>query len=346
MADKRELSLRQEGVDERDLAILRDSSLITPEQSRQLAVATKALPLFKRFGPVTKRHFNVLDTKLAIKDNAPIKDAQDVLARLHEVWEGTRADFHRYREIYHQGRVALAKLNKMRTSLEQIEDPDDREILQAEIDLEQVRLEALETELAEGKDRLEGVMAEATRCSERYEMILHDAGVDQFTEEDFVENEIDYCLKTAWYAAATSFREVDTRDKWGRPQHAPQSREEEAEMRRKAQQLGKIHCILPEELILYFESLGISQRAVESEVAALKSMRYDFDIASQGVRRSFADHFQSWLKNMARKYRSDVEPVVRNDMGRLRRIQQMLDPNPVDQGKDDYGEFDRSSATW
>lgn len=326
MNDQNQLAIRTEGVESRDLVMLQESNLITEEQSKALTVASESLPLIHKFkGPETRqmgRHY----AQLTAGKDSPVQDAIDALRELDEVWDESREDFQKYRRLYFEGRLKLAKLNKMEKKLADVEDEDDHEILQAEIALERVELEALETDLAKGKRHLQNCIDKAIAASNQYKLVCKAAGKESFTEEDFKNEEIDYYVKTAFFYAAQNYRLMENQDSG--MQHLAQDQRTEVQ--------------LPREVCQYFEALGITNAEITRAIGDLEAQRYNF----RG--RDFSPYFDGWLNRTCAKYRDKVSAAM-NNPARLNRVQQLLNPESADVGKKiipGYEELERGSATY
>lgn len=317
----RKISLQVEQPAAKDLAVLVETGLMSPENKQALAVATTNLDALKAASTKPgERHFHQIDTMIAVRNPSPIAQARECLTNLEGVWEGLREDFHKYRKLFLSMKVRRAELAKMKKQIDVEEDEIERTILEAKYDLELASIDEMESEIARGERIIKDQIENATEQSRRYEVILQGANKDAFTQEDFREEEMSYYIKSAFWHAAKVFTFVET--------------DIEAMTGEKAggKKIRKIR--MDEEVYLYFESLGVSRQEVRDEVGALQGMREAFEVASgPGFIGSFMDHFEGWLNRTAQKYKERIRERVANDgFDRLKRIAGIIDPDSDDVG--------------
>ncbi len=320
-------------VASRELASFAETGLITPEQQKALTVATNNLTVMKAVStPIGARHFNRIDTLLAVRISTPVSQARECLSTLATAWDSMSADFHKFRELYFEVRLRRAKLNQKRKLLATPQgdvsgpdalDEDARIILEAEIELEAARIDKIEADVAKGHAAIQGQVQKATSASDQYALILKQSGKTEFTEDDFRSEEIDYYLQSAWWHVSMVYNTVDVRNKWKRPQGPPRQEDEEEDLRemRKHRRIDVKH-----EVVMYFQGLGISQREIEAELQDLLGQRESFDMVNQTMSRnanpqSFAGHFDGWVKRTAQKYRDRAVVAIKsNGFDRIKRI--------------------------
>ncbi len=321
----------------RELATFVETGLMTVDQQRTLSIATKNLAIMKQVStPSTGRHFSRIDTMIAIRLPTPVSRAREVLSTLADTWDSMSGEFHTFREMYFDARLRRAKLNSKRKLLGDPELGDDeRIILEAEIELENARIDKIEAEVARGQAKLQGQVAKATAASDQYAALLTSSGKAEFTEEDFRAEETDYYLQSAWWHASQVFGVNDIRNKWKRPQGEPENQKQEAERKREERKYRRIE--VKHDTVLYFRGLGISQVEIEAELADLLGQRESFDMVNQTMShnsnpQSFAGHFESWIKRTADKYRHRVVAAIGKDYDKLKRISSIIDPEQADKG--------------
>ncbi len=345
MSDDRALSTHLEPA-KRELAALVETRLITPEQQRSLAVATTNLSRMKTTStPAAGRHFAKIDAITSVKGASPIAQARECLAGLANSWEGLSEDFHKYRKLHMEAKLLRARIVKARKALDAIVDDDDRAIAEAELDLEEARAAELEAQVAKGATALQDRISAATARSDQYALICKQAGKEEFTEADFRAEEIDYFLRTAWWHAAQVYEVVDTRDEWSRDYDAmgeriqeldpnlPRGKMREARglQRRNAMKHSQIR--FKQELLLYFQGLGVQEHEIEAQIRRLLSMREGFDLVPRNNGRDFTNHFEGWLNNCVAEFRSRASAAItQHGFERLKRIATMLDPDEDDGG--------------
>ena len=364
---------------ERQLAALASTGLITPEQRAVLAVATTNLDVMKKVATNPgERHFGRIDLMMAVKAPTPIANAREILGQLHEAWEGMSTDFHHFRKLFFKGKAALAKLAAKRRKVGEIRakieagEPDALEledqatILEAECEYDQAEIDELQHEVSVGQAKLQGKLTSATENGKKYELICKEAGKDPavgFTEDDFLTEELDYYLKSAWWCASEQFQEVDIRDSIDRRKRdrrfTPADDDEErdmaaakkAEMRRD----GHSRIQLSKEVRLFFEGMGVNQDMVKQEIKGLLAQREGFarfersgigaGAAAGYSPQDFMPNFLSWLDRMVVKYRSQALSTYKTQgRDRLKRLAALLDPSDKEKGIGDKEAQSRESA--
>ncbi len=341
----RSLSEHVAGAAPRELSALVESGFVTPETQRTLAIATQNMLSLKQAAtPVGQRQFNRIDTYLSVRSATPTSQARECLSDLAPVWEELRGNFHKYRAMFLEVKVRQAKLNKRRKEIEAITDPDDRTIADAECEFEQAQIERIQADLARGQSDMQGAISKATSLSASYAALLTSSGKVSFTEEDFLNDEIEYLLKSAFWVAATGFSTYDRRDKWDPKLRASQrparSAAEENQNEFEAKKFRMIRA--RSEVLLYLESLGIPQADVKVELDALLRLREAHnrvhrsggDGEGSGYTPPFDDQFNVWLGQMTARYKAQASAAVaKHGIERLRRISAIIDPNTADAGK-------------
>lgn len=337
----------------RELTMLQESSLITAEQQRALVQASGGLQRMQATStPVGKRHFNRIDTLLAVRAPTPVSQAREALATLGEVWDGLSGDFHRYREMYFEVKLRKAKLAKRRKEIGGL-DGDDATIAEAEAHLEQARIDALEATMAKGHATLQAAMTTATAASQKYALICKAAGKEEFTDDDFLAEEVDHTLKSAFWHASQQFRETDTRDKWDRPTFVAKTRADEHALKYGGRLSDGSYTSgykktaridIETEVKLYFESMGVSW----PEVARELSERLASAEGSAMFKNTQAENetrYHQWLERMAVKYRPRaLEQIRQHGRSRLDRVAKLLSPTDSEKGQSDIGTTNRASV--
>lgn len=321
----------------RELATFVETGLMTVDQQKALTVATQNLQVMKQVStPAAGRHFNRIDTMLAVRMPSPVSQAREVLSTLATTWESMSGDFHKFRELYYEARLRRAKANQKRKLLD---DPDltedDRTILSAELDLEGAKIDKIEAEVGKGQAALQGQVAKATAASDQYAALLTSSGKAEFTEDDFRAEETDYYLQSAWWHASQVFSVADMRNKWNRPKGEATHPDQDAARKREERLYRRVN--VKHEIVLYFQGLGISQPEIEAELAALLGQRESFDMANETMSgnsnpQSFAGHFEGWIKRTALKYRDRAVTAIGKDYDRIKRIAAIIDPGQEDKG--------------
>lgn len=342
----------------RDLAALATTGLITTEQQRALTTATTNLHQLRNVATAPgQRHFNKVDTLIAVRGNTPIAQARECLSQMGAAWDGLSKDFHHYQKLYAEARLRRAKLAKRQKELEAITDPDDRTIAEAEIDLERAQIAELESEVARGEADLRARLAKVTKTSEQYELIVKQSGKTEFTEADFRAEEIDYYLKSAWWHAAQVYELVDTRDELTRDyaENGSKAWNEEGLERgkiraqrflRRLEQFKHSQIRVKEEVALYFQGLGIHQHEIEAELRKLLEMRESFNYVPGNNGRDFTAHFEGWLTRATQAFRPHaVRAIDQHGFERVQRIGKLLNPDEADGGDHgDVGAIKRGSG--
>jgi len=317
-------AFRETVPETREISVLHETGLVTARQAECLAVATRDSHAMNSVSSLPKgRHLQYIDTILSSRSASPVSRARDSLIELGSIWRNARSDFHRLRKLYFEVKLKRAEVKKLGRALERCleeGEQEDADILEAKIELETASIEGLESDLSYGMRDLEGVSRSASDASERYAEILELAGKEALTEQDFLDEEIDFYLKSAFFHAAQTMRSQS---------YVPGGND-------RGPRVNRID--LQEEIILYLENLDISRKEVEKELTDLLDMRHNFDFAHGGEGRheqSFRDHFTNWVNRMATKYRDRVEQAVAQyGVGRIQRIVSIIEPTRSDGASD------------
>ncbi len=351
MTDERALSIV---VKPQDMTLLTEGGLITAEAAKKLEIAAASIPAMRDAStPVGQRHFGRADTLLTVRNPSPVNQARDVLESLHRVWTGAGQEFHRLRAMAFGINLRQKKLALQRKKLDAIENADEREIAEAECMVAQAEIDGLQAQFAEGQTAIKDVIAKATHQSEQYALLCQKAGVEAFTSEDFLREEVEYLIKTAFFHAGQTFKLVDIRDQWARKEEEPEPPKGRAEANKRLMKARRetMQIKTPLDVVAYFEALGITKAELRKELEDLEKDKFAFDQCNSGpaasghyAPQSYFECFERWLKDRATKYRDRVLAHVREQgPDRLRRIQQIITPTTEDKGKTGGQEMDRGS---
>lgn len=291
-----------------ELALLQENALITPEAAKALTVASANLGIMKRVSTgVGQRHFNKIDTLLAVRKPTPVSEAREVLATMNGTWENLAGDFHKYRKLHYQAKLMRAKLNKTKNAvladLAEITS-DDRDIAEAQAALDQASIDEIEAEVAKGHGALKIALEQATAASTKYQAICHAAGKESFTEDDFLADECDYYLKSAFWHVSKNFTEVAG--------------------------AGWTRAKASEEIRLYLEGMGVSWLMVQGELKNLQMTAGGVHDAHPGRdnETEVKARFNQWLDRVTEKYRGGALAALKqHGPGRLKRIAALLNPD-------------------
>lgn len=349
-----------------ELALLQENALITPEAARALTVASANLTTMKRVSTgVGQRHFNKIDTLLSVRKPTPVSEAREVLAALGQTWESLAGDFHRYRKLHYQAKLLRAKLNKTKNGvLATLEgmDADDRAIAEAQAALDQASIDEIEAEVAKGHGALKIALEQATAASTKYAAICTAAGKDPnaggFTEDDFLIEETDYYLKSAFWHASQSFREVDMRGKWDRPTAEPTNRRDAHALKYGGLMTNGTHTEgfrkfsriqVETEVKLYLEGMGIPWPVMQTELNKMLESQEMMEVIHNGKGQDLSaekeTRYHQWLDRMVVKYRDGALGMLKqHGPGRLQRIAKILTPTDSEQGKGDTKAVNRTSV--
>jgi len=333
-ADMQLGTFRNQVPETRELSVLQETGLITPQQAEELAVATRDLRTMEEVSSIPQgRHFGYIDTILSARAPSPVSKARDLLQELGSSWEHARGDFQRLRKVHFEVKLKRAELVKMEQAVDRCDDDGDRGILEAKRDLLTIEIEDLESDLTYGMRKLQGVTEAATASADRYRGLLTESGKDALTAEDFLEEDLGYYLKAAFFHASQTVQVrqwvpggIMDPKVWR--QLTKQQREEF--VRQNAQQA----MTLGEEVLIYFDGLGIAKKEITGELEALAEMRKNFDIVNGGAGRhnqAFQAHFDNWLARMATKYLDRARSAVGQfGVARIQRIVQIIEPTRSD----------------
>jgi hypothetical protein len=308
-AENKALSTHVDTPEAKELIAMTKAGLLPAEIQQTLIVATSNLADMREVAtPVGERHFNTIDTTLSVRHSTPVSKARECLTQLGEAYDLVRTDYHKFRKIFLEVNLAKAKIKKMELELEG-QKGVDVEILEAEILLEHAKIEELESEVSYGERQLKTTIAKATTHAENYEAILKDSGKESFTKDEFEAEEFKYYARSAWYHASIVFNMNIIVTSPG------------------ATPIPKLD--MGDEVVLYFEGLGITRAEIEKELGALSAQRLNFDLAHGGTHaQSFEDHFNGWLDRTVEKYLKRIEAAARSGgIERVQRISKLIDPN-------------------
>jgi hypothetical protein len=313
---------------QRELAPLVERGLITPEVSKALTVGVAnyqgMLAVIAAPGAAAPppRHFGTIDSTLAVRMPSVVGRARDVLCDLGQNWERAQKEFHVFRQRFMEVKLARARLVKAKQEIDAEVDEVDRNIKQAECDLEVARIEAAEADLARGEASMKGTLTRITEQSGRYAVVLKESGKEAFTEDDFLNDELDYLLRASWWHAAQTFTIADGRDDYQRRMQLPTEARQH------------LRADVKMEVRTHFLGLGISEAELEKELEALEGQRHAFNMMHRPPdRTSFTGHFEGWLMRAVDKYRERIRAeVARHGIDRLRKIATMITPTNDDAG--------------
>lgn len=322
--------IKTKEVTSRDLATMVDAGMLTTLQRDQVGRVVEALPMLAQLPP-TLRMSGALaaapNARMAVAFRTPQDRAIEILARFQATWGPAQVRVHQYREKYLKGRVTLAKLAKARRRLETVEDEDDREILKAEIDLEEGRLEALEAELATGQQELLTELSLAAKCGEQYAAALEAAGRTELSAADILRSQVAHIARSLWYRIAKEYRVAHIRSADPREQ-------------------GVYQIQVGEETAMFCHLLSIPVQEIRQHVGSLADQRANWDRVNAGNACTFDAHFEGWLRRTADQYIDRIRTAIENDTGLLERLRMAL-PEITDQGRGGRGEVqERDSVVW
>lgn len=336
-------------IKQQDLTLLTESGLLSVENQKALTTAALSIPAMRDASmPVGERHFARTDSVLAIRSNSPIDQARDVLSTLDKLWSGAGTEFHRLRQIHFEIKLRQTKVTVARKKLDKLTDPDEVAVAEAEIALAEAQMDALIASVSQDQEKLQGVITKAVAQSQRYTELCKIAGVESFTADDFMRDEVSYLIKTAFWHAGQTFRSVDGRDKWDRQKtegrEPPKTRGQEFQRTLKARENMSVRVSM--ETSMWFEALGLSKDEVAAELKDIEQQKFSFDRGYAGHPNppSFFEYFEVWLKQLAIKYSGRVlETVKKHGPDRLKRLQSIITPVETDVGKGGGTQMDRGS---
>ena len=304
---------------EHAVIMLTEANLVTVEQARSISTAVTGLQVMQRVSTgVGERHFAAVDVALSVRASTPAMKAREELAAIGRVWKDFNEDFHKYRELYFQSKVMRAKLAKAKKALDGSNITDeDRDILAAEIELDQARISRVEAEVAQGHAALQGILTTVKGASERYALTCEKNG-KPFTEEDFLVDECHYMIKSAFWHASQTFGYVDISvNKY----LAPKDR------------IRKIR--LGQDVRMLFQELGIQWHEVSSELKEMMEQTRMLDAINEGrdMEAEKQARFIQWLDRLCKKYQEGALKSLRSGgKDRLDRISQLITPTDQDKG--------------
>lgn len=327
-------------IKQADLTLLTEQGLLTQENQKALTVAAASIPAM-RDGSVGDRHFKSVSSVLSIRSNSPIDQARDVLATLDHLWSGASTEFHRLRKMHFEIKLQQVKVNIKKKNADK-GSPDDREVTEAEVALVEAEIDGLMAEAMVGQERLKGVVTKAVAQSQKYQELCTTAGVESFTADHFLRDEVGYLIKSAFWHAGQTFKVVDGRDTKERGKDKGMS---DFDRRRKARKFSAPRVDM--NTGVWFEALGISKGEVLAELRDIEQQKEELSRAQSGWPwgTDFYPYFEIWLTKMEQKYAQRVmDSVKKQGPDRLKRLQTIITPTDADRGKNTVGEeMDRGS---
>ncbi len=317
------------------------TGLITAETQKALSIAVGGAVALKQVAtPVGKRHLERIDTIISTRIQSPVGRARETLQTIAGGWEDMRADFHKYRELFYEVRLRRARITKLRKQADQAQDEDDRVIMGAEADLAQAQLDKMASDVAAGEAIMQSAVNKVTKASETYKLICSEAG-KEFTEEDFLDEEITSYLQTGFWHAAKTFTVIDVRHGEDRAFERKHSYADEKHFQsRKGQAKDRAdnrdaywRPVMKEDILAFFQALDVPEAVVKREMMALEEQRHNFDLANGNQPQSFAPRMDAWVQRMAAQFLPGVKALVEKyGHERLKRAASLLAPDPGDSG--------------
>lgn len=317
------------------------TGLITPETQQALSTAVGGAVALKQVAtPVGKRHLERIDTIISTRIQSPVGRARETLQTISGGWEDMRSDFHKYRELFFDVKLRRARVTKLRKQADQAQDEDDRVILGAEADLAQAQLDKLASDVAAGEAILQSAVNKVTKASETYKLICSEAG-KEFTEEDFLDEEIASYLQAGFWHAAKTFTMIDIRhaeDRAFERKHeykdAKQFNSREGEtIDRHKNRAAYWRPVVKEDIVAFFQALDVPEIVVKREMMALEEQRHNFDLANGRQPQSFAPRMDAWVQRMAAQFLPGVKALVaKYGHERLKRAASILAQDPGESG--------------
>ena len=310
------LAVQEPGV-QRSLSVLTEAGMVTVHQTKAISTAVVGLKILEKVSTgVEARPFPKIGAALSVKAPSPASRAREELASIGRVWEGFQEDFHRYRELYFEAKLMRAKLAKAKKALETA-GPDDADVLEAEIHLQQARIDKMEAQVVAGQQTMQRTLATVTASSERYALICEKSG-KEFTEDDFMLDECDYLIKTAFYHASQTFGWVDI------------------SVNRYLDPKDRIRKIrVGQDVLLLFIELGISTDEIKVELRTMMEQTTMMEAIQEGrdVENEKNARFFQWLDRMAAKYHDrSLASMKAGGRDRIDRIAAMVAPADKDLG--------------
>lgn len=320
---------------ERALAPMVQAGLMSPEAQRQIAIASSNLAVMKEVStPIGQRHFARTDALMQVRMPTPVSKAREVLSELSAATESMKADFGKYRIMFLEANARKAKLKVAMKAVSDITDQDQRDVALAEAQLEEARIQQMEGEVAEGAAKIQRMIATAEKGSQRYALVLKEAGKEEFTAADFIKEEVEVLHKSIWWHLATAASTETGGHHWDehRTQAAPRERPRDRFTDLMKARAG-MAVNVPEEVIALFAGMGISEDEVKQAFLNLEGQRFNFGLANQGLNTTFKHHFEAWLGRTVAQFASRVEAAVATDgIERLHRICKLVNPAADDAG--------------
>lgn len=328
-------------IKQQDLTLLTESGLLSVEHQQALTTASAAIPALRDAStPVGERRFARADSVLAVRSNSPVDQARDVLSALDKLWSGASGEFHRLRQIHFDIKLRQVKADRAKKQLAKA-GMDDQPVIEAEIALAEAEIDALIAQVTQGQEKLQGVITKAVAHSQRYTALCTTAGVASFTADDFMKDEINYLIKTAFWHAGQTFRIVDGRNA---KERAKDEGMNEFERRSKAREYAAPRVDL--NTGTWFEALGITKAEVAAELRGVEEEKYQLTQANREWPwpPDFFPYFEAWLSRMVVKYADRVMAAVKqHGPDRLKRLQSIITPTENDAGKQTGAEVERGS---
>lgn len=139
-----------------------------------------------------KQQSAFMDNMLTVTQMTPLRRARQCLAEIERAMSALRT-------CYFKTQKSKIKIKKLLRALENETDPLEQEMLR-------VKIEEKRSHLEHGQGYVSGAIRKVTQLIEQYNSILKKAGVEEFTEEAFEQEEEEYHIKTALIQAICAAR--------------------------------------------------------------------------------------------------------------------------------------------
>lgn len=295
---------------EQALILCTEQGIVTSQIQQKISTAVTAATQM----PTVPRAHGHIDQILDVRLPSPVRQARAALSSLQQVWAGATDKFHAFRQQAFEIRLMQARLNKKKKHPP--EDPDDALIWEAECASDQAKIDALTATMAAHRGEVEQIVSKATYYADQYAKLG-----TSMTADDFMRDDAEYLVQSAFWHAARTFSLVSPGDQ-GR---TASQRWRDAVVR------------TPTEVRTYFQALGIASQEGNELLKDLADQKRTYDLAYQ-MNGQYAEPFPydvHWLKRCSEKFAPRVLSAMKEHGPEwASRIQKLINPDTPEKGTD------------
>lgn len=175
--------------------------LVKSEFTKEVSVQYQGmLGEISEFYPVIQKATNnFYKTQSQFMDNMMTVHQPTVIRSLRQILAEVNSSKQALNEAYYKSKKTKVELKRKQVMLEKLEDPFDKQLMMIEIEETQSQMES-------SRGYIEGAIRRVHAYLEQYKNLLKKYGKEEFTEQDFEEDEARYHVMTAFDQALCAAR--------------------------------------------------------------------------------------------------------------------------------------------